>query len=344
MYVIKNFRDVKTGNNFNTLCFEGITSGIGDIGERLDFGLSNAEEMFSRIEVEVYDSENDCYKKLTLRELFDLFSKICSEDGLSKRSIKGYQSRYVLYEDKFKDIDKSNRFQNLENIDIIWVDTESFKASREGLSIVLRSKLFGYDIYGDGGYMYVPTYLLRGNDLVLPTNGTYIDDNCYKSHNIFYTWNGVDIHKLDKIVLPKEYPMINKSMNGLKRMIETLYYYRERKVLVYRETDYSVDWLGRTSIGEYGNLYCTGELEIPSSVRKEANSKLYRNRNNQYVSFFADDRNLVLVIRRVYKSGDKSEPEFIITEHDKGSDIMNHFSLDDPYIKAIIREHNRSLR
>lgn len=31
MYVIKNFRDIKTGNNFNTLCFEGDTSGIGGI-------------------------------------------------------------------------------------------------------------------------------------------------------------------------------------------------------------------------------------------------------------------------------------------------------------------------
>ena len=344
MYVIKNFRDVKTGNNFNTLCFDGDTSGISDIGDQLEFGLSNAEEMFSRVEVEVYDSENDCYKKLTLRELFDLFSKICAEDDLSKGSIRGYQSRYVLYKDKFKDIDKSNRFQNLENIDIIWVDTESFKASREGLSIVLRAKLLGYDIYEDGGYMYVPTYLLNGNDLVLPSNGTYISDNWRKKHNIFYTWKGADIHKLDKIVVPKEYPMTIKSMNGLKEMIESLYYYRERKILVYRESDYSVDWFDRKSIGEYGNLYCTGELEIPNYVRGEANSKLYRNRNNQYVSFFADARNLVLVIRRIHKSGDISEPDFIVTEHDKGNDIMNHFTLDDPYIKDIIKDHNNSLR
>ena len=286
MYVIKNFRDIKTGNNFNTLCFEGDTSGISDIGDQLEFGLSDDEETFSRIEVEVYDSENDCYKKLTLRELFDLFSKICAEDDLSEKGINGYQSRYVLHGDKFKDTDKSNRFQNLENIDIIWVDTESFKASREGLSIVLRAKILGYDIYEDGGYMYVPTYLLNGNDLVLPSNGTYIADNWDKKHNIFYTWKGSDIHKLDRVVIPKGYPMTNKSMDGLKGMIEALYYHRERKVLVYRETDYSVGLVDRTIIGEYGNLYCTGELEIPSSVMKEANSKVYRARNTQYVSFF----------------------------------------------------------
>lgn len=60
--------------------------------------------------------------------------------------------------------------------------------------------------------------------------------------------------------------------------------------------------------------------------------------------FFADDRNLVLVIRRIYISGNRSDPEFIVTEHDKGNDIMNHFTLDDPYIKDIIKDHNNSLR
>lgn len=354
MYIIRSFRDSKTGEEYDSLGYFKDRKDIGVVNDLdgrvlLKFGVKNITDIFSKLEVEVYDSETNNYKKLTLRELLDLFSIACSDDKLtnddfSKMSVKGYSCKYSLRSSRLGDVYKSNRFESLRNFSEIIIHAERFKASKEGLIITSRAKLFGYDIDGRGAYMFVPTYWLKGKSLVLPSDGTFIQDKRTRVDNILCKFKPSDISKIDRIIISKGYPMTHVSRYSLEEVIKSLYSYTERKVLVFREGDYGFDCLSRGGIvghGHfYGNLYCTGKLDIGNDVMEQANSEVYGNRGRQYVSFLADDSKLILA----YSKGSFYDPNYIVVDHNRGSDIINHFSLDNPYIKSIIEDHNNSLR
>lgn len=339
MYIIRSFRDIKTWKEYKGVYLDGNRSGM-EVIDISDDCINFGKYYVDNLEVTLYDTEKDIYKDISLRELLNLFSKICSQDDvkLTFEYVKGYNCSYRFSTRYRSNVDKTDRFKNLDYIQDLYLKAESFKASSAGLKAIAKAKLLGYDIDGDGAYNCVPTCWLKGEDLVLPSDGSYVSQDRCKDYSLFANWDSEDIKRVKRVVIPKGYPINDDSFDGLSYIVEELSVKTNSKVLIIQESDCFIGDKYTDSTKILGNFYCTGRLRISNYIRSLTGYRIfYEDKSNQDVRFYADNGTLVILI---YERGIASLLNAFIVKHDKGKAIVNHFDVNDPYIRGILEDYD----
>lgn len=339
MYIIRSFRDIKTWKEYKVAYLGGNRSGM-EVIDMSDGCINFGKEYVDNLEVTLYDTEKDIYKDISLRELLNLFSAICSQDEvrLAFECVEGYDCSYRFSTGYRSNVDKADRFKNLSYIQDLYLKAESFKASSNGLKIIAKAKLMGYDIDGDGAFNCVPTYWLKGEDLVLPSDGSYVSQDRCKDYSLFAKWNSEDIKRVKRVRIPKGYPINDDSFDGLRYIVEELNVKTNSRVLVIQESDCFIGDKYTDNTKIRGNFYCTSRLRISNYIRSLTGYRIfYEDKSKQDVRFYADNETLVIL---VYERGSASLLNAFIVKHDKGKAIVNHFDVNDPYIVGILEDYD----
>ena len=339
MYIIRSFRDIKTWKEYKGVYLDVNRSGM-EVIDISDDCINFGKYYVDNLEVTLYDTEKDIYKDISLRELFDMFSKICSQDDvkLTFEYVKGYNCSYRFSTRYRSNVDKTDRFKNLDYIQDLYLKAESFKASSAGLKAIAKAKLLGYVIDGDGAYNCVPTCWLKGEDLVLPSDGSYVNQDRVKEHNLFDKWSTEDMKRVKRVVISMGYPITHTSFDGLRHIVEKLSMKADSKLLIIQESDCFIGDKYTDSTKILGNFYCTGRLRISNYIRSLTGYRIfYDGKSNQDVRFYASNDTLVILI---YERSSASLLNVFIVKHDKGKAIVNHFDVNDPYIRGILEDYD----
>ena len=276
MYIIRSFRDIKTWKEYKVAYLGGNRGGM-EVIDMSDGCINFGKDYVDNLEVKLYDTEKDIYKDISLRELLNLFSIICSQDGVNSTyaEIKGYDCTYRFNIKYRSNVDKANRFKNLVYIQDLYLKAESFKASSNGLKIIAKARIMGYDIDGDGAYNCVPAYWLRGEELVLPSDGSYVSQDRCKDYSLFGKWNSEDIKRVKRVRIPRGYPINDDSFDGLRHIVEELNVKTNSRVLVIQESDCFIGDKYTDNTKIRGNFYCTSRLRISNYIRSLTGYRIF---------------------------------------------------------------------